>query len=533
MRALAVLVAAAFWFLAGLLAGPACAGDGVALIIGNDDYAYAPQLRNARNDAQRIASVLKKLGYEVIEAYDADERKMAEAMDTFAEKVKSARIGLVYYAGHGIQYQGDAYLVPVDLNLNSERDLRKTIPAQYLVSDAATASELGIVILDACRDNPFVKQIAEDLGPTRSMSVSRGLARVNTAPAKSLIAYATQTGNVALDGEGPNSPYAQSLAEHLATPNLDVRLIFGAVRDEVVQMTGGKQEPYIYGSLGGDEIYLSREQNGANGDNTSPGHGGLAAVDMPSIGNLGSLPQDYAAWKDALATDDWQTFAKFVSAYPDSLFTAVARLLVAREAAYQRPSEALAAEVATHVTLAALPNASVAAIQAGLRNVDYSSEANNGIPGPKLKTALAAFAQAELGGPSLTVGVLAALADRAAIRGAASPLTGSWKGHYEYPNGSGRTGVDFSQDLTFSQGLITGYVSEPNTFGDKTSKNLYASLTGAVSGNDIQWVKTYDGTGGVSHSVTYQGKVDRKAGKIVGKWQIKADWSGPFELSRE
>ena len=76
-------------------------------------------------------------------------------------------------------------------------------------------------------------------------------------------------------------------------------------------------------------------------------------------------------------------------------------------------------------------------------------------------------------------------------------------------------------------------MSEPNTFGDKTSKNLYASLTGAVSGNDIQWVKTYDGTGGVSHSVTYQGKIDRKAGKIVGKWQIKADWSGPFELSRQ
>jgi hypothetical protein len=125
------------------------------------------------------------------------------------------------------------------------------------------------------------------------------------------------------------------------------------------------------------------------------------------------------------------------------------------------------------------------------------------------------------------------LAERAAIRGAASPLTGSWKGHYEYPNGSGRTAVDFTQDLTFSQGLVTGYVSEPNTFGDKTSKNLYASFSGAVAGNDIQWVKTYDGTGGVSHSVTYQGKLDRRARKIVGKWQIGTGWSGPFVLSLE
>jgi hypothetical protein len=271
MKGFALLVLAAFWVIVGLLGGAARAGDGIALIIGNNDYAHAPELRNARSDAKRIAKVMKGLGYDVIEAYDADARKMAEAMDEFADKVKSARIGLVYYAGHGIQYQGDAYLVPVDLDLNSERDLRKTVPADYLVSDAAKASELGIVILDACRDNPFVKQIAEDLGPTRSMAVGRGLSRINAAPARSLIAYATQAGSVALDGSGENSPYAVSLAEHLNTPNLDVRLIFGAVRDEVVKLTDGKQEPYVYGSLGGDEIYLSSRKGG----NSTGGQGVL------------------------------------------------------------------------------------------------------------------------------------------------------------------------------------------------------------------------------------------------------------------
>jgi hypothetical protein len=529
MKGFALLVLAAFWVIVGLLGGAARAGDGIALIIGNNDYAHAPELRNARSDAKRIAKVMKGLGYDVIEAYDADARKMAEAMDEFADKVKSARIGLVYYAGHGIQYQGDAYLVPVDLDLNSERDLRKSVPADYLVSDAAKASELGIVILDACRDNPFVKQIAEDLGPTRSMAVGRGLSRINAAPARSLIAYATQAGSVALDGSGENSPYAVSLAEHLNTPNLDVRLIFGAVRDEVVKLTDGKQEPYVYGSLGGDEIYLSSRKGG----NSTGGQGVLASVDIPNIGNVASLPQDYVAWKGALSADNWQVLQGFASTYPDSLFAAVARLLVPRHAAYQRPTEALAGEAAAPVTLAALPTNSVAAIQAALRSVDYSSEANNGNIGAKLKTALAAFAEAQSGSASLTVGVLSALADRAAIRGAASPLTGSWKGHYEYPSGSGRTGVDFTQDLTFSQGLVTGYISEPNTFGDKTSKNLYASFSGAVAGNDIQWVKTYDGTGGVSHSVTYQGKLDRRARKIVGKWQIGTGWSGPFVLSLE
>ena len=529
MKGLAVFVFAAFLAMVGLAVGPARASDGVALIIGNNDYAHAPQLRNARKDAERIAKVMKGVGYDVIEAYDADAEKMAEAMDQFADKVKSARIGLVYYAGHGIQYRGDAYLVPVDLNLNSERDLRKTVPAEYLVTDAAKASELGVVILDACRDNPFVKQIAEDLGPTRSMAVSRGLARVNDAPAKSLVAYATQAGSVALDGSGENSPYAVSLAEHLATPNLDVRLIFGAVRDEVVKLTDGKQEPYIYGSLGGDEIYLSRRKGG----NSSGGQGILASADIPNIGNVASLPQDFVAWKGALSADKWQVLQGFAATYPESLFAAIARLLIAQEAAYERPSQALAGEAAVRVTLTALPTQSIAAIQAALRSLDFSSEANNGTPSPKLKAALAAFAEAQAGGSAPTLGVLAALAERAAIRGAASPLTGSWKGHYEYPSGSGRTGVDFTQDLTFSQGLVTGYISEPNTFGDKTSKNLYASFSGAVSGNDIKWVKTYDGTGGVSHSVTYQGKLDRQARKIVGKWQIGAGWSGPFVLSLE
>jgi uncharacterized caspase-like protein len=527
--AVRVLGALLLLLLAGFVGDRADAADGVALIIGNDAYAHAPQLRNARKDAERIAKVMKGLGYDVIEAYDANAREMADAMDAFASKVTSARIGLIYYAGHGIQYQGDAFLVPVDLNLASERDLRKTVPADYLVSDAAKAGELGVVILDACRDNPFVKQIAEDLGPTRSMAVSRGLARVNAAPAKSLVAYATQAGSLALDGTGENSPYAVSLAEHLATPNLDVRLIFGAVRDEVVKLTDGKQEPYIYGSLGGDEIYLSRRKGG----NSSGGQTVLASADIPNIGNIASLPEDYVAWRGALAADSWRVLHGFAANHPESLFAVVASLLFPREAAYDRPSEALAGEATTPVSLAALPGPSIAAVQAALRNVDYSSEADNGSVSPRLKAALAAFAAAQTGAASPTVGVLAALAERAAVRGAGSQLTGSWKGHYEYPSGSGRTGVDFTQDLTFSQGLVTGYISEPNTFGDKTSKNLYASFSGAVSGNDIKWVKTYDGTGGVSHSVTYQGKLDRAARKIVGKWQIGAGWSGPFELSLE
>ena len=103
-----------------------------------------------------------------------------------------------------------------------------------------------------------------------------------------------------------------------------------------------------------------------------------------------------------------------------------------------------------------------------------------------------------------------------------------WTGRYEYTDG--RDGVDFTQELTFSQGLVTGFVSEPNTFGDGTSKNLYATLEGSVSGNAIEWVKTYDGTAGVSHSVEYGGTLDRTKRTIAGRWKIGA-LSGPFTLS--
>src|SRR5690606_24931394 len=155
----------------------AIAADEVALVVGSNAYQHAPQLKNARGDAERIATVLEGIGFEVIKVFDADKRTLEDAMNAFAEKAKSARIGLVYYAGHGIQFEGNVYLVPTDVDLGNERDIRNTIPADYLVSDASRASELGLVILDACRDSPFVKQLAEDVGPTRSMSVNRGLTR--------------------------------------------------------------------------------------------------------------------------------------------------------------------------------------------------------------------------------------------------------------------------------------------------------------------------------------------------------------------
>ena len=520
MRLLA-LVAVVLALIAG---SPASAADGVALVIGSNEYAHAPKLKNARGDAERIASVMEQIGFEVIAVYDADQDAMNAAMEQFAAKAKNARIGLVYYAGHGIQYEGNVYLVPVDVDLGNERDLRKTIPADYLVSDASKASELGVVILDACRDNPFVKQIAEELGPTRSMSVNRGLTRIDTVPTKSLIAYATQSGNVALDGDGANSPYATALADNLAIPNKDIRLIFGAVRDEVVEVTDGKQEPYIYGSLGGSEIYLATAAADASAEQRPQ----LVSLNIPDLSEVGSLPADYVAWKQVIKADDWQGLSAVSSAHPDGLFAVVAGALASQQDRYARPSEALSGEAGSPISMSRLSKSAVAAIQAALRDLDYYGATIDGAAGPRTAKALTAFSEAEADSGGLTLPLLLTLAEKAATRGAASPLTGAWTGRYEYTDG--RDGVDFTQELTFSQGLISGFVSEPNTFGDSTSKNLYATFLGTVAGNTIEWLKTYDGTAGVSHSVKYSGTLDRAAKSIEGRWSIDGV-TGPFKLA--
>ncbi len=236
---------------------PLAAAGKVALVIGNNTYVHAPVLANPVNDAKAVATVLRRIGFEVLEHYDVRKADTGQIMEDFAKQAEAADIGLVYFAGHGIQVSGATYLVPVDVSLESDRDLRKLIPADYFLQDASQAKTVGVVILDACRDNPFIKRLSEATAATRSVSVGRGLSRINDVPRKGLIAYATQAGNVALDGTGAkNSPYAAALVKHLSAPDKDIRLVFGAIRDEVIETTGRRQEPYTYGSLGGEPIYL-------------------------------------------------------------------------------------------------------------------------------------------------------------------------------------------------------------------------------------------------------------------------------------
>ncbi len=233
-------------------AGPAEARR-VALVIGNSAYTSVSALENPKNDAAALAETLRAIGFdEVRELLDLDQTAFRRALRDFTALAAGAETAVVYYAGHGVEVDGRNYLVPVDAMLGQATDAEfEAIPLDSVRTAVSGASSLRLVILDACRNNPF--KLASTDG---TRSVGRGLARVEPG-ANEIVAYAAREGTVANDGTGGNSPYATALIRHLKTPGLDVRLLFGEVRDEVMAATGRTQEPFIYGTLGGKPIYLS------------------------------------------------------------------------------------------------------------------------------------------------------------------------------------------------------------------------------------------------------------------------------------
>jgi formylglycine-generating enzyme required for sulfatase activity len=248
-----ILVALAAVLSAG--ASAARAEKRVALVIGNGDYLKVARLPNPARDAGAVEKMLRGVGFEVVDVKrDLDRDAMRRALRDFSDKVHDTDIALVFYAGHGIEVNGANYLLPVDAALARDIDVEDEAVALDRVSQVLEpAKRLQLVILDACRDNPFVRSMRRTVG---TRSVGRGLAKVEVLTTDTLIAFAAKAGSTAEDGQGVNSPYTSALVKHLATPGLDVRLAFGRVRDEVLKSTNSRQEPFLYGSLGGTEIAL-------------------------------------------------------------------------------------------------------------------------------------------------------------------------------------------------------------------------------------------------------------------------------------
>ncbi len=218
-----------------------------ALVIGNSDYRGSARLENPTRDAQAMSAKLRALGFKVTELGNTNRAQMVKGLSEFTRTASKADLTLLFYAGHGMQVQGVNYMIPVDMNLNDPSQATLQAVSLSQVVEQYMPGKTKLVFLDACRDNPIVSAGVR--------GASKGLAPINVSEG-TLIAYATKDGQTAEDGAGRNSPFTQALLEHLADP-FDIGVVLRRVREKVMRATGGKQQPWEYGSLTGGELVLS------------------------------------------------------------------------------------------------------------------------------------------------------------------------------------------------------------------------------------------------------------------------------------
>jgi len=287
-------------------AASALAERRVALVVGNSAYKHAPYLPNPIKDAEAMAEKFKQAGFDVVSAdYDSGNLPFKRAIRRFEDIATGADIAVVYYAGHGLEINGVNYLIPVDAKLASDRDVEdEAISLHRLIVSVEGAKRLRLVILDACRDNPFVTMKRERVARTRQ--IKPGLGGVAATTTDTLVAYAAKDGTTAEDGSTEHSPFTTALLKDLFTPGLDIRLAFGRVRDSVLESTGGRQEPYVYGSLGKENISLV------------PAPEKVAAASE----DLAGVKADYQLVEKIGTERAWQVFLK---QYPAGFYSDLAR----------------------------------------------------------------------------------------------------------------------------------------------------------------------------------------------------------------
>ncbi len=221
------------------MSAQALAEKRVALVIGNSTYQNAAKLPNPARDAVAVAELLKKANFDVVTLQqDAGSLEFKRAIRRFEDVTRGADVAVVFYAGHGIELGGVNYLVPVDAKLASDLDAPdEAITLERLVDAVEPAKQLRLVILDACRDNPFVANMKRQRYTASRDLSTRGLGRIEPASSGTIVAYAAKAGSTADDGNGQHSPFTTALLRHLTSPDLDIRLALGKVRADVMEMT--------------------------------------------------------------------------------------------------------------------------------------------------------------------------------------------------------------------------------------------------------------------------------------------------------
>jgi formylglycine-generating enzyme required for sulfatase activity/uncharacterized caspase-like protein len=319
-----VLALVAPLLLALALAAPAARADSrVALVVGNGAYQHLPVLKNPPNDARALADSLRGLGFDVDLGVDLPLADMQRKVTAFAKKAQAADVALAFFAGHGVQAQdplGSAnpvnYLLPVDADIKEEADLGFLLTARDILARLQTAGGVRILILDACRDNPVPQRLARG----RGAGFARGL---SPEPKTSgmLIAYSTQPGTIADDGDSGNSPFMSALLTHIADPGLDIRLLFAEVRRDVIKRSNGTQTPETADSLDG---LFSFKTAAATPPEPAPEKGagpgaaqGTAQGSGPGPANAGPA-QDEVVWTILKDTREAEALRRFIAMYPSS-----------------------------------------------------------------------------------------------------------------------------------------------------------------------------------------------------------------------
>jgi uncharacterized caspase-like protein len=303
-----------------IAAEPACADKRVALVVGISAYEHAPRLANSVNDAASMTALFKNAGFDVVETRrDIGIVEFRRAVREFSDKVRDSDIAVLYYAGHGIEVDGTNFLIPADAKLQSDFDIEdEALSLDRVLKSLDPAKRLRLVILDACRENPFAKSMRRTTG---TRAVNRGLARVEPTSSDTLVAFAARAGAVAADGEGRNSPYTTALVKYLASPGLDLRIALGRVRDEVLKSTNNRQEPFVYGSLGGATVAL-----------VSPPEVVVAAPADPAA----DARRDYELAAQVGTVAAWESF---LAVHSTGFYANLARSQLAKLADTQRKSD--------------------------------------------------------------------------------------------------------------------------------------------------------------------------------------------------
>ena len=294
-----------------LVCQPAFAEKRVALVLGNGAYRNVAPLPNPVNDGATVTATLKSAGFDVVDSrHDLGAVETRRALRDFADRARDADIAVVYYAGHGLEVDGTNYLIPVDAKLERDTDVYdEALSLDRVLVAIEPAKRLRLVILDACRDNPFSKNMKRTVA---SRSIGRGLAKIEPNSPNMLIAYSAKAGSTAVDGDGSNSPFTAALAKYLTKPGLDVRRAFGFIRDDVLKDTGNRQEPFVYGSLGGEDVPLVPAK---------------VVPAQPASSPQAEARRDYEL---ALQIGNKDAFSAFVAKYPDGFYASLAKLQLAK-----------------------------------------------------------------------------------------------------------------------------------------------------------------------------------------------------------